>query len=79
MSKLEQELRNQEIKLEERATFINDTEYDLDTGEKLDKFLLNTAKLYEQISVLKDKIRQEKDSGTTRGGMIKSASEAQLL
>ena len=61
MSKLEAELRRQELKLEERAKFINETEYDLETGEKLDKFMLNTSKLYDQIDVLKDKIKLEKD------------------
>lgn len=79
MSKLEAELRRQELKLEERAKFINDTEYDLETGEKLDKFMLNTAKLYDQIDVLKDKIKLEKDSGTTRGGRQESATEKGLI
>ena len=79
MSKLEQELMKQESKLDERATFIDETPYDLDTADKLDKLLLNTGKLYDQIKDLKDKIRLEKDSGTTRGGMIKSATEAQLI
>jgi len=79
MSKLEQELMMQELKLEERAKFINETEYNLDNGEKLDKFLLNTSKLYEQIKTLKDQIRAEKDGGTTRGGMVKSATEAGLV
>jgi len=79
MSKLEQELRQQELKLEERARFINDTDYDLDTGEKLDKFLLNTGKLYDQIKDLKDKIRSEQDSGTIRGGRVESATERGLI
>lgn len=76
MSKLEQELMKQEIKLAERAKFINDTTYDLETADKLDKLLLNTGKLYDQIKDLKDKIKLERDNGTTRGGMVKSATEA---
>ena len=79
MSKLEQELMKQESKLDERARFINDTSYDLETADKLDKLLLNTGKLYDQIKDLKDKIRVEKDSGTTRGGMVKSATESHLI
>lgn len=79
MSKLEQELMKQESKLDERARFINDTSYDLETADKLDKLLLNTGKLYDQIKDLKDKIRVEKDSGTTRGGMVKSATELGLI
>jgi len=78
-SKLEKELRQQELKLEERATFINDTKYDLDTGDKLDKFLINTGKLYEQIKSLKDQIRAERDGGNTKGGMTESASEKGLI
>lgn len=79
LSKLEAELRRQELKLEERAKFINDTLYDLETGDKLDKFLLNTTKLYEQIDLLKDKIRLEKDSGTIRGGRVESHTERGLI
>lgn len=78
-SKLEKELRQQELKLEERAKFINDTPYDLDNGEKLDKFLINTGKLYEQIKSLKDQIRAERDGGNTKGGMRESASEKGLI
>jgi hypothetical protein len=78
-SKLEKELRQQELKLEERSTFINDTAYDLDTGDKLDKFLLNTGKLYEQIKSLKDQINAERDGGNTKGGMTESASERGLI
>ena len=78
-SKLEKELRQQELKLEERAKFINDTPYNLDNGEKLDKFLINTGKLYEQIKSLKDQIRAERDGGNTKGGMRESASEQGLI
>jgi hypothetical protein len=79
MSKLEQELMKQETKLDERAIFINDTPYDLETADKLDKLLLNTGKLYDQITFLKDKIKLERDNGTTRGGMVKSATESHLI
>lgn len=79
MSKLERELRQQELKLEERAKFINDTPYDLETGDKLDKFLINTTKLYDQIRELKDKIKSDSDGGNTKGGMLESASERGLI
>lgn len=79
MSKLEKELRQQELKLEERARFINDTAYNLETGDKLDKFLLNTGKLYDQIKELKDKIKSDSDGGNTKGGMLESASERGLI
>ena len=78
-SKLEKELRQQELKLEERATFINDTPYDIENGDKLDKFLINTGKLYEQIKSLKDQIRAERDGGNTKGGMTESASEKGVI
>ena len=79
MSKIERELRQQELKLEERAKFINDTKYDLETGDKLDKFLINTGKLYEQIKSLRDQIRAERDGGNTKGGMTESASEKGII
>lgn len=79
MSKLERELRQQELKLEERSKFINDTKYDIDTGDKLDKFLINTGKLYDQIKELKDKIKSDTNGGNTKAGMIESASERGLI
>lgn len=79
MSKLEQELMKIEGKLNERLGFIEDTSYDLDTVDRLDKAVLNTTKMQEMIRELKDKIRQEKDSGTTRGGRTESASEKGLI
>lgn len=79
MSKLEQELRMQELKLEERARFVNSTPYDLENGEKLDKFLLNTGKLYDLIKDLKERIKTEKDSGVTRGGREESATEKGMI
>ena len=79
MSKLEQELMKQESKLDERATFIDETPYDLDTADKLDKLLLNTGKLYDQIKDLKEKISLEKDGGTIRGGRVESATEKHLI
>jgi hypothetical protein len=79
MSKLEKELRQQELKLEERAKFINDTPYNIENGDKLDKFLINTGKLYDQIKELKDKIKSDTDGGNTKGGMVESASERGLI
>lgn len=78
-SKLEQELIKIERKLNERLTFIEDTPYDLDTMDKLDKAILNTTKMQEMIKDLTDKILQEKDSGTTRGGRVESASEKGII
>lgn len=79
MSKLEKELRQQELKLEERAKFINNTPYNIENGDKLDKFLMNTGKLYDQIKELKDKIKSDTDGGNTKGGMVESASERGLI
>ena len=79
LSKLEKELRQQELKLEERAKFINNTPYNIENGDKLDKFLMNTGKLYDQIKELKDKIKSDSNGGNTKGGMVESASERGLI
>jgi hypothetical protein len=71
-------------KLEERDTFIRDTNYSLDsfdakgklikgTADQLDKMLINSGKLYEQIEFWQRKVMMERD---TRKGKILSESES---
>lgn len=81
-------------KMHERKEFIKNTEYTLDsleeidgrtrsikgTAAQLDKMVVDTAKIYEQLELVKQKLEKEKNSdGETKGGMQESATEQGLL
>lgn len=83
-------------KMHERKEFIKDTPYTLDTYEAdpstgkyrvvkgtakdLDKMIVDTVKLYEQLEVVKQKLEKEKQiDGETKGGREESATEKGLL
>lgn len=67
-------------KMTERKQFIKDTPYTLDNAKILDDMVLKTAKLYEELEVVKQKLAQSKDiDGETKGGMQESATEKGLL
>jgi len=87
----EKELVRFERKLVDRGNFINTTRYSLDeyeessngkvklvkgTADQLDKMMLNTTKLSEQLSLIKDMLKQEQSQGSLRAGASKSASES---
>lgn len=67
-------------KMTERKQFIKDTSYTLDNAKILDDMVLKTAKLYEELEVVKQKLSQSKQiDGETKGGMQESATEQGLL
>ena len=81
-------------KMHERKEFIKNTPYSLDTMEEidgrmrtvkgtsaqLDKMVVDTAKIYEQLELVKQKLEKEKNNdGETKGGMQESATEQGLL
>lgn len=43
-------------KMEERDTFLTNTKYTLENGDKLDKIVANTPKLYDQLKQLETKL-----------------------
>ena len=49
-------------KMEERDQFLANTKYTLENGEKLDKIVANTPKLYEQLKQLETKL-EHSESG----------------
>jgi hypothetical protein len=86
----EKELFRLEEKLHQRSNFIAKTDYTLDgydengklqkgTVDQLDKMVLNTGKLFEQIETIKSKISEDSAKGSLRGGEIESASEGGLI
>lgn len=83
-------------KMTERKNFIKNTPYTLDSYEldditgrtklikgnakDLDKMVVDTVKLYEQLEIVKDKLEKSKHAdGETKGGMQESATEKGLL
>ncbi|AGO48984.1 hypothetical protein N356_gp092 [Cellulophaga phage phi14:2] len=83
-------------KMTERKNFIKNTPYTLDSYEidersgrpklikgnakDLDKMVVDTVKLYEQLEVVKEKLEKSKhQDGETKGGMQESATEKGLL
>lgn len=81
-------------KMNERAKFIKNTEYSLDqyeemdgktklvkgTAVQLDKMVVDTKKIYEQLDQIQQMVNKENtDNGKTKGGMQESAAEKGLL
>lgn len=90
----ERELIRYEEKLTDRANFLANTKYTMDsyverkggkwvlekgTADQLDKMMLNTAKIFEQIETIKEKMNKEAAEGQLKGGATESASEAGTL
>lgn len=86
----EKELIRFEEKLFQRGKFLKDSDYSFDeyddngkllkgTADQLDKMMINTGKLYEHLSKIKDSIAEEEASSSTRGGEVESASEKGLI
>lgn len=91
---MEKELIRYEEKLQQRGDFIAKTDYSLDyyeendkgkfvmkkgTADQLDRMVLNSKKLFEQILEIKDLISQQNAEGKIKGGASESASEKGLL
>ena len=74
-SKLEKDLYLLECKVEERTKFIQDTKYTIEDGDKLDRIISNTPKIYELIKSLRDEIEKGEGAGVVRGKRTESASE----
>lgn len=86
----EKELVRFEEKLAQRGDFLAKTRYTLDsyddrgkiekgTADQLDKMMINTGKLYDQLEEIKNKIKAEQAKGSLRGGEAESASEEGIL
>lgn len=78
ISQLERELIRLKKKLSDRVHLIESTPYSLDTFEALDKLILNTKKIYEQLTQIQEQI-QKSESGQLIEGNVESASEKGIL
>jgi hypothetical protein len=82
----QKELVRYEKKLVERGDFISKTPYSMDsvddkgrvikgTADQLDKMVVNSGKVFEQLLNIKEKLIKESTEGTLRGGAAESAGE----
>lgn len=62
-------------KMEEKRRLIDTTPYTLDNAEKIDKIIINTAKIRSEIDEIKKLLDQEQGEGQTKGGILESAAE----
>jgi hypothetical protein len=87
---LEKELYRLEEKVRQRGNFLKTTTYTLDsygetgklvkgTADQLDKMMLNTSKIYQQVAEIRSRLEEEKSSSKLRGGAAESASESKLM
>jgi phospholipase C len=79
LSPAEKKLYNFYLKLEERTNFINNTKYDLDNADQLDKMLANTKKLYDLYFEIRKEFEADDKGGNVKGDRKESASERKLL
>lgn len=95
LSTAEKSLVEFEEKLADRAKFISETKYTLDyyeensksgkltiikgTADQLDRMMVNTAKIYDQLDIIKQQLAQETIDSIGKGGNVESAGESGLL
>jgi hypothetical protein len=79
LSKGRKLVRSWEDKLQQRARFIDNMNYDLDSFEVLDKALINTQKLFEGYSKALAELSNDSDEGKTKGDAEESLAEKGLI
>lgn len=75
LSQAKRVLRIWNTKMEERATFIMGTKYNLDTIDILDKAMGNTKKLYEEYNRIQDMLKDDGMKERSKGGKELSATD----
>jgi hypothetical protein len=86
----QKELRRLEKKISQRGDFLEKTKYTMDsyddkgrvikgTADQLDKMLVATGKIYDQLSDIKAKLDKEEASGGLKGGATESAGEQGII
>ena len=91
LSPAEKALVQIEKKIADRGRFIHKTDYSMDsynedtgkvekgTADQLDKMMVNTVKIYEQLEKVKEMMDKESVEGHGKGGAIESAGEQGLI
>lgn len=79
MTTLEKDLYAWEKKLEQRTTFLDEQAYTMENAKDLDSVFLNSEKITNMITSIKEKIKAEAEKGKMKGGASESASEQGLI
>lgn len=74
-SSAQRQLREWEIKMDERAEFIKKMPYNLENYEDLDKMAANTSKLFDTFKKIKEDISKEEGDGVGKGGAVASLND----
>lgn len=64
-----------DIKINERSEFIKQVPYTLDTFEDLDKMVSQTAKIYDNLTKIRDNLSKEEGEGNVKGGGVASLND----
>ena len=87
LSIAEKALIQLQSKIADRARFIDQTKYSMDfydeesgkvqkgTADQLDKMMVNTIKIYEQMDKIREMLNKESIESQTKGGAVESAAE----
>lgn len=86
----QKELRRFEKKLSQRGDFMETATYTMDwydengkvqkgTADQLDKMMVNSGRIFDQLSDIKAKLDKEDAEGNLRGGAAESAGETGML
>jgi hypothetical protein len=75
----QRQLSELERKLDERTEFLNNTPYNDESYEMIEKIRKNTSDWYDDLERIKDKLEREDDGGVTKGGSEESAVEKGLM
>lgn len=78
---LEHQLASLDNLMEKRRKALDKLDYtgDADTDVKIDKFISNSKGIFEQYSVIRKLVEEEKNSGIARGDQVMSATDQGLL
>ena len=71
----QRQLAELEGKLDERTEFLNNTPYNEESYEMIEKIRKNTSDWYNDLERIKDQLEREADGGIVQGGAEESASE----
>ena len=62
-------------KMDERTEYIRSLKYGSDDAEMIDKLMVSTGKLFDELNRLSDMLTKEGEMGIVKGGMVESSGE----
>lgn len=75
----QRQLAELESKLDERTEFLNNTPYNEESYEMIEKIRKNTSDWYNDLERIKDQLEREDEIGVVQGNALESASETGII